>query len=166
MAKAYTGKGDTGYTTTFDGRVLSKDHQIIVAGGKLDALLSALDSANYLNPMYATYLEEISTKLWLISGELSGAAQAVKKEDISELEKKIEVYGQPPDQFVRFTNKGSISLNECRVRCREAESALTPLMRTKTITPEFYAYMNRLSSYFFMLAYTVEKRENIFDKMR
>ncbi len=158
MSKAYTGTGDHGYTRTFDGRMLPKDHTIIIAEGKIDALLSALDLAKQTNPVHTKDLEELTTKLWLMGGELSGAAQAVKKEDVATLEKKIDSYGQPPDHFIRFTKEGALWLNECRVRCREAESAVTPLLRTQTISPEFYTYMNRLSSYFFMLAYAVDKK--------
>lgn len=158
MSKAYTGKGDSGYTTTFDGRMLPKDHEIIIAEGKIDTLLSALDFAKQTNPAHTKDLEELATKLWLMGGELSGAAQAVKKDDVTTLEKNINSYGQPPDHFIRFTKEGALWLNECRVRCREAESALTPLLRTQTVSPEFYTYMNRLSSYFFMLAYTVDKK--------
>ena len=157
MSKAYTGKGDNGYTKTFDGRAVPKDSLIIVAQGKIDALLSSLDLAKCLNPPYLQRLEGIQTKLWQMGGELSGYGQAVKKEDILGLEKLIDECGKPPTQFVRFSKQSSISLDRCRISCREAEIALTPLHRSQEISNDFYVYMNRLSSYFFMLAYTAEK---------
>ena len=149
MKKAYTKTGDSGRTKDCSGRTLAKDDIRIVAGGKIDALQSAMDLALLAarGPAKAI-LKEIQGKLWAEAGP----------KDLGKIERFIDGLGEPPRSFVRFGSLQAIRYNECRVRCRELESACTPLLRARKLRPEAYAYLNRLSSLFFMLACRASRR--------
>jgi ATP:cob(I)alamin adenosyltransferase len=164
MKKAYTKNGDAGFTRDLSGKRLAKDHPVIVLGGKIDALQSALDFVllSAKGPGKAA-LREVQKKLWQTAGELSGAGRAcvpwpVTLRDISALEDFMKTLGEPPRKFVRFDRPRAVAYNECRVRCRELESACTGLLRAQKLRPAVYAYLNRLSSLFFMLAYKESRR--------
>jgi ATP:cob(I)alamin adenosyltransferase len=165
MRKAYTKAGDAGFTQDLSGRRLSKDHPRIVLGGRFDALQSSVDFAllTAKGPVKAA-LHEIQRKLWQTAGELSGACAScvpwpVSKEDVAALEGFMRSLGAPPAKFVRFDRPRAVAYNECRVRCRDLESACTELLRAKKMRPVVYAYLNRLSSLFFMLAYRETRRK-------
>jgi cob(I)alamin adenosyltransferase len=150
MKKAYSKNGDAGYTKDLSGRRLPKDHPSIVLGGKIDALQSAIDLTllDAKGPA-KTMLREVQSRLW---GE-------VGRWDLKRLEDFIDLLGEPPQKFVRFDRPLAVAYNECRVRCRNLESASTPLLRAKKMRPDAYAYLNRLSSLFFMLAYRASRRK-------
>ena len=149
MKKAYTKAGDSGRTKDCSGRSLAKDDVRIVAGGKIDALQSAMDIV-LLTATGKTKaaLREIQSKLW----------QEVGPRDLQRLEDFIDSLGEPPKEFVRFASLRAIRYDECRVRCRDLESACTGLLRAKKLRPAAYAYLNRLSSMFFMLACKASRR--------
>lgn len=166
MRKAYTKAGDAGFTQDLSGRRLAKDHPRIVLGGKIDALQSALDCAllTAKGPLRAA-LQEVQKKLWQTAGELSGACRScvpwpVSKDDVAALEAFMRSLGAPPAKFVRFDSPRAVAYNECRVRCRDLESACTKLLRAKKMRPVVYSYLNRLSSLFFMLAYQASGRKS------
>lgn len=149
MKKAYTKAGDSGRTKDCSGRSLAKDDVRVVAGGKIDALQSAMDLA-LLGARGRTkaILREIQGELWAEAGP----------QDLADIERFIDSLGEPPRTFVRFDSLQAIRYDECRVRCRELESACTPLLRARKLRPAAYAYLNRLSSLFFMLAYKASSR--------
>lgn len=159
MRKVYTGKGDRGVTTDFSGKRIRKDNQIIVTGGKIDALQSAIDTARvHAKQKERRALERIQTKLWQLSAEISHCDQKclvapIVDSDLREIEQQINTLGEPSATFFRFTNTRAIAYNECRIRARELETYLAPFLRKKKLRPVAYRYINRLSSYFFMLAY-------------
>ncbi|MBI4440807.1 ATP:cob(I)alamin adenosyltransferase [Candidatus Woesearchaeota archaeon] len=159
MRKAYTGKGDSGYTKRLDGSSVRKDDAIIVAGGKVDSLLSALDAARYYNPDYAMDLDTVADRLRYLGGELSGGMKQITSSDLTTLEQRIHAIGEPPAKFIRFLALPAIALNECRTRCREAEVALAPLYHAQFVQKDLFAYVNRLSSYFYLLALAAETRK-------
>ncbi|MDD5630367.1 MAG: hypothetical protein PHU21_14985, partial [Elusimicrobia bacterium] len=126
MRKAYSKKGDSGFTLDCSGRRLAKDHPRIILGGKIDALQSALDLAllGARGPAQAV-LREARSRLW---GE-------VDPRDLKRLEGFIDSLGEPPRHFVRFGSVQAVRYNECRVRCRDLESACTPLLRAGRMRP-------------------------------
>ena len=165
MSRLFTREGDAGRTRDFSGRSLAKDDLRIVISGKIDSLQSALDLA-LLTAKGETkaLLHAVQKKLWQSAGELSRASEAcvpwpVTEHDIEALENFIARLGRPPGKFVRFKRRQAIQYNECRVRCRELESACTPLLRAKKLRPAVYRYLNRLSSLLFMLAYEETPRK-------
>ena len=149
MRKAYSRNGDTGFTRGRSGQRLAKDDARVVVGGKIDALQSAMDIV-LLTATGKTKaaLREIQSKLW----------QEVGPRDLQRLEDFIDSLGEPPKEFVRFASLRAIRYDECRVRCRDLESACTGLLRAKKLRPAAYAYLNRLSSMFFMLACKASRR--------
>ena len=159
MKKVYTKKGDTGYTKDYAGRKVAKDHCLIVLGGKIDSLQSSIDLAMmYAKGETKKNLEHIQKKLWQMAAEIAHCDKSclidpVKKEDVAMLEKEINKLGKPPEHFIRFKGWKAISYNECRIRCRDLERHLVQLLRKGKLRPVVYQYANRLSSYFFMLAY-------------
>lgn len=163
--KAYTRKGDLGYTHDYAGKKIPKDDIRIVCWGKVDELQAAIDLAI----LQATgknkqMLERVQTKLWQVSGEIACSPPECVNDPVTEgdlrlLERFIDSLGEPPHTFIRFTTIESIALNECRVRCRNMERNLVKLLRNKTLRPVIFKYVNRLSSLFFMLAYEKVKKK-------
>ena len=157
--KAYTKKGDKGYTHDLSGKKIAKDNIQIECWGKVDELQAAVDLAILQEKgKKMEMLEFVQRKLWQTSGEIACSppecvVDPVTEEDLADLEKFIDSLGRPPHKFVRFNTKEAIALNECRVRCRSLERSLVKMLRKREVRPVVYKYINRLSSLFFMLAY-------------
>ena len=165
MRKAYTKTGDEGYSRDFSGEKISKSSDVIIVGGKIDFLQSAIDLAilKEKNEKNKIFLEKVQKKLWQLAGQISKAptkfiTDPVNDKDLEELENFIDSLGEPPQKFVRFKTEEEIIINECRVRCRELEISLVPLLRNKELNSIIYSYINRLSSLFFMMAYKKTKQ--------
>ncbi len=163
MRKAYTKKGDDGYTTDFSGKKIPKDDIKIVVSGKIDSLQSAIDVV-LLNAKgdHKIFLEGVQKKLWQAAGEIACADKScikwpITEDDVYEIERFTDLLGEPPKKFIRFNTERAISYNECRIRCRELEIYLVKLLRKKQIRPIVSPYINRLSSAFFMMAYKETK---------
>lgn len=161
--KAYTKKGDLGYTHDYSGKKIPKDDIQIICWGKVDELQAIVDLAILqAKGKVKKMLNQVQHKLWQTSGEISCSppecvVDPVTEEDLREMEAFIDSLGEPPEHFVRFNTPGAITLNECRVRCRNLERNLVKLLRKKKLRPVVYKYINRLSSLFFMLAYKRSK---------
>jgi cob(I)alamin adenosyltransferase len=161
---AYTRRGDSGYTYDFSGKKLAKDDIRIICWGKIDELQAAVDCA-ILEARGRTknMLEEVQRKLWQIAGEIACAPSAcvndpVVQNDLTAVEQFIDSLGSLPNTFIRFTTREAITLNECRVRCRNLERQMVKLLRKKQLRPVIFKYINRLSSLFFVLAYKRTKK--------
>jgi cob(I)alamin adenosyltransferase len=163
MRKAYSKAGDQGYTKDYSGKKLAKDDLVIVVGGKIDSLQSCIDMAILQEKgKNKEILELVQRKMWQTAGEISCADEKcvidpVTQKDLDDLEDFIDSFGEPPQKFIRFNTHEAILLNECRIRARELETFLVKLLRRKKIRPEVYAYLNRLSSLFFIIAYKKTK---------
>ncbi|MDO8495266.1 MAG: ATP:cob(I)alamin adenosyltransferase [bacterium] len=159
MDKIYTKKGDRGFTADYSGRRIPKDHILVITGGKIDTLQSAIDLAILKSAKkHKLFLGWIQRKLWQTAGEISCADETciidpITAEDINRLEKYIDSLGKPPQKFIRFDTEKAIIYNEARIRCRELETFLVKLLRAKKVRPLAYQWLNRLSSLFFMLSY-------------
>lgn len=164
MTKVYTKKGDEGTTADFSGKRVPKDDPMIIVMGKIDSLQSAIDVAVLEGGAdHKSFLEWVQRKLWQTAGELSCADEKcvidpVTDGDLVTLEEYIDALGESPKQFIRFNTKKSIAYNEARIRCRDLETSLVKLLREKKVRPAAYAWLNRLSSLFFMLSYTTSHR--------
>ncbi len=164
MAKVYTKKGDQGTTANYSGTRVPKDDPLILVMGKIDALQSSIDAAVLEGgKKHKPFLEWVQRKLWQTAGEISCADEKcvidpITDGDLEKLEQYIDGLGEPPRQFIRFNTKKSIAYNEARIRCRDLETFLVKLLRDEKVRPIAYAWLNRLSSLFFMLSYTTSKR--------
>jgi cob(I)alamin adenosyltransferase len=163
MAKVYTKKGDEGTTADYSGQRILKDDVVIIVMGKIDALQSSIDAAILEGgAKHKPFLEWVQRKLWQTAGEISCADEKcvidpITDGDLEKLEAYIDALGEPPKRFIRFNTKRSIAYNEARIRCRDLETSLVKLLRDKKVRPAAYAWLNRLSSLFFMLSYTTSK---------
>ena len=163
--KAYTSKGDSGFTKDFAGKQILKDEVLVLANGKIDFLQAAIDMAVFLDSgEHKEILQKVQQKLWQAAGEIANCPgdclnAPVTSEDLADLEKYVDSLGEPPRKFVRFTNEKSIWFNECRVRCRELETLIVKLLRNGSLRSEIYKYINRLSSLFFMLGFITSEKK-------
>lgn len=163
MRKVYTKNGDGGFTVDYSNRRIQKDDIVVIVGGKIDALQSAIDLAMLMGEKrHKLFLEWVQRKLWQTAGEISCADEKcvidpITEDDTDKLEKYIDSLGEPPQKFIRFNSEKSIIYNEARIRCRELETLLVKLLRAKKVRPTAYRWLNRLSSLFFMLGYKASK---------
>lgn len=163
MRKSYTRRGDGGLTIDYLKKVLPKDNLRIIICGKIDTLQAALDLAVIKsNKKNRRFLIWIQRKLWQLAGEIAGASlkdlsDPILESDLTKLEQYTDFLGEPPQSFVRFKNDKAIIYNEARVRARELEIELVKLLKKGQIRPVAYAFINRLSSFLFMLAYSANK---------
>ena len=157
--KIYTKAGDEGYTKTMAGEKLAKNDAVVIANGKIDSLQASLDAARLQcaqDESLAQKIDWVQEKLWQSGGEVSlGRTGGIVKnpvtqKDVEKLEGWIDGYceGKEFRQFVRFHSAKAIALNESRVRCREAEIALLPLLN-KRITSETFRFFNRLGDFIY-----------------
>lgn len=158
----FTKRGDQGYTSDIISNRVPKDSPLIRLFGKIDSLQSAVDFAILHSGEEREILNYIQEKLWQSYPAIQSSNKNVKSPisalDLRKLESYIlESLENVPKYFVRFHNIESVALNECRVRCREVESYLTPFLRKKKVEPVFYAYFNRLSSFFYALSLKKEQ---------
>ncbi|MFC1685859.1 ATP:cob(I)alamin adenosyltransferase [Nanoarchaeota archaeon] len=159
MRKAYTRIGDEGYSRNLYGKKVSKGDVSILVEGKLDVLQAALDPAVLQEKgKYRKMLESVQRRLWQVAAQVSCGGKkcsvgGISEREVKDLERFIDLLGEPPQEFIRFRNPRAIVLNECRVRCRELETALFGLLKSKKISKEVFAYINRLSSLLYMMAY-------------
>jgi cob(I)alamin adenosyltransferase len=166
--KIYTKTGDEGTTSRYNGKRVPKDDPVIILVSKVDSLQGALDlaQAHVRDDALLPILDHVQDKLWQTAGELSlgGKGKNVKNEitarDIEALEKHIDKYDQKKKYFTRFRTESAAKLNEARLRCRELEVHLTPLLRKKKVRPEIYRYINRLSDLLYVLACHEQKGED------
>lgn len=161
--KSYTKTGDSGLTKDFAGNTLSKDDPKIILLGKIDSLQSAIDLLILNAPQkYSQVLEEIQKKLWQAAGEIANCSSdcipwPITSQDIQKIEHFADSLGSPPQKFVRFNTLLSVQANEARIRARDLETHAVKFLRSGSLRPEIFQYFNRLSSLFFMLAYSETK---------
>ncbi|SRR3989344_3399845 len=163
--KIYTKIGDGGETMTYGGIKVPKDSWIVDINGDIDALQAGLDTAkiNIDDERLKGIINYINLKLWQLGGEVSlgGIGKNINNpiidEDLELIESYIDSFGEMPNHFVRFNKKGSVYLNEARVRCRVLERNLTQLLRAGFVREAVYKYINRLSDLLFMMSYYLEK---------
>ena len=161
-SKIYTRKGDEGFTKTLAGERIKKNSSVIIANGKIDSLQASLDQAKFTckDKQIRIAIDSIQEKLWQTGGEISFARvggpvkSPVEEKNVVQLEKWIDQLtdGKNFRHFIRFNTPAAIALNEARVRCREAEIALVPLLEGNKIRPVVFKYINRLSDYIYAAA--------------
>src|SRR3989344_1726600 len=151
--KIYTKNGDLGFTKTLAGESVKKNDLVVIANGKIDSLQSSLDCAWLeCGQEMRGQVEWVQEKLWQTGGEVSFARAGgtvkhpVEEKDVELLEKWIDEYceGKEFKHFLRFHNRAAIAFNEARVRCREVERALVPLLDQEKIRPAAFKFFNRL----------------------
>jgi len=162
--KIYTKTGDSGITSLFGGKRVSKADLRIDTYGTVDELNSfiGLLRDQEVNQKRKDILVEIQDRLFTIgsilateSGNTKVKIPSLQEQDIQLLEKEIDAMDAelPPMRF--FVLPGghpSVSFGHvARTVCRRAERLTISLDQAEKVEPLVIKYLNRLSDYLFML---------------
>lgn len=163
--KIYTKTGDTGSTSLFGGRRVSKSDLRIDTYGTVDELNSyiGLLRDQPVNMNRKDQLIEIQDRLFTMGSMLATEAENTKvkiptllETDIQYLEKEIdamELSLPPMKSFVLPGGHPSVShAHIARTVCRRAERLAVALNKQEKIDEQVIKYLNRLSDYLFVLS--------------
>lgn len=159
MADMIRRKGDDGHSH-FNGKKISKDSSMMEIVGAVDSFMASLDFCKlHINDKK---IKDELTEMQMKFGTLAGViVDAIKdtgviftERDLIQLEGKIkEIEPKVPTDFLSFSTEAGCWLNESRVRLRELERRLVPLLKKDDgLNQTYYNFVNRLSVYLFCLA--------------
>ena len=164
--KIYTRKGDSGQTSIWGGRRLSKDEARVEAIGSVDECNGAVGAALACEvpDEIRAVLAAAQGGLFVVGSELmapdrSGSGSRLPRlsdPDVTELEQAIDrIQGMLPE-LANFILPGGTAaaaeLHMARAICRRAERRVTTLARTEGVIPLIPAYLNRLGDLLFVAA--------------
>ena len=170
--KAYTGTGDKGETGIYGGMRVGKENSRVEAYGAVDELNSQLGIARALikNKTLNQILKSLQEDLFTLGGDLaselvSARVPRIGKTHLKKLESVTDEMNADLKPLRRFIlpsgGQAGSQLHVARAVCRRAERRIVALSREESINPEILPYINRLSSFLFVAARTVNKRERI-----
>lgn len=170
--KAYTGTGDEGQTSLYGGTRVGKENQRVEAYGAVDELNSQIGVARALikDKKLALALKTIQEDLFVLGGDLANELVNVKiprigKTQLSRLEAVTDDLNDGLPRLKRFILPGGslpgAELHVARAVCRRAERRIVTLVRAESINPEVLPYINRLSSFLFVLARAINQSEGV-----
>jgi cob(I)alamin adenosyltransferase len=163
--KIYTRTGDSGSTSLFGGKRVSKADLRIDSYGTIDELNSyiGLLRDQEVNRKRKPVLVEIQDRLFTIGSILAAEpgntkvkVPALTEADTEALEKEIdsmEAQLPPMRSFVLPGGHQAVSFcHVARTVCRRAERLVIALDAQEKVDPLVLKYLNRLSDYLFMLS--------------
>src|SRR5690606_21320623 len=163
--KIYTKTGDTGSTSLFGGKRVSKADLRIEAYGTIDELNAhvGLLRDQDVNKKREAILIEIQDRLFTIGsilavepGNTKVKVPALLADDISVLEKEIDTMdAQLPPMRSFVLPGGHPSVSVCHITrtvCRRAERLVIALDAVEKVDVLVIQYLNRLSDFLFMLS--------------
>jgi len=170
--KAYTGTGDKGETSLYGGTRVGKENPRIEANGVVDELNSQIGVVRALvkDDELRRDLKNVQEDLWILGGDLSepivnAKVPRITEQQLARLESVTDKLNAGLKPLRRFILPGGsqagAELHVARAVCRRAERRIVALSRTESINPQIIPYVNRLSSFLFVLARDVNKREDI-----
>lgn len=170
--KAYTGTGDKGETSLYDGTRVWKENPRVEACGAVDELnsLVGVARAHIDDKKLNKILESVQRDLWILGGDLSSplvvaSVPRITKAELDRLERVTDELNSGLPQLRRFILPGGsvpgAELHVARAVCRRAERRIVSLSRIEPINPEMLSYINRLSSLLFVLARIVNKMQQV-----
>ena len=155
--KVYTRRGDSGQTSIWGGRRLSKDHARIEAIGAVDETSAAIGVAAAL--ALPTQLDSVLGRaqrcLFIVGSELmapdrTGGGSALPRldeADVTDLEVTIDSLELDLPELRNFILPGgspvAAALHVARATCRRAERRVTSLSRVEEVVPVVPAYLCR-----------------------
>jgi cob(I)alamin adenosyltransferase len=167
--KIYTRKGDSGNTRLFSGEQVTKDDLRVQTYGTLDEFQAQLGMARAFirDPSLNCILYNIEADVSTACAELasnpetfSGLKRRIGKADADKLEKQIdaliESYGLPKGFIIPGRAPDSAAAHVARTVCRRAERMLVMLNREVPEFDNLLIYINRLSDFLFVLAWSLE----------
>ncbi|NOX90201.1 MAG: cob(I)yrinic acid a,c-diamide adenosyltransferase [Calditrichaeota bacterium] len=164
--KIYTGAGDSGQTSLYGGKRVSKSDLRIETYGTLDELNSFLGllQSKIVNAEVQKILVKIQTQIFILSAEIATPDEkqrlnhkdCIEKKDIEFLEKTIDEISERLPRLKAFIlpgggERGAIC-HVTRTICRRAERNLIRWAEDASIKKEWMVYLNRLSDLLFVLA--------------
>ncbi len=168
--KIYTKTGDTGMTSLFGGKRVSKAELRIDSYGTVDELNSYIGLLRDLevNQKRKPVLIEIQDRLFTIGSMLATEPgndkvkiPVLAETDIQLLEKEIDAMDEalpPMRSFVLPGGNTAISFcHIARTVCRRAERIVIALNSLEPVHPLIIQYLNRLSDYLFVLSRKMTK---------
>ncbi|MGC9158014.1 MAG: cob(I)yrinic acid a,c-diamide adenosyltransferase [Terracidiphilus sp.] len=165
----YTRKGDTGNTRLLSGEVVSKDDLRVQAYGTLDECQAQLGMARSLMRD-----EDLACIVYGIQQDLSSACtelasnpktfanlkRRIGKNEAAQLEKQIDnlvaTYGLPKGFIIPGRSSDSAAVHVARTVCRRGERLIVMLNREVKEFDDLLIYINRLSDFLFVLAWSLE----------
>jgi cob(I)alamin adenosyltransferase len=164
--KIYTGKGDSGQTSIWGGRRLSKDHARMEAIGAVDETNAMIGSAVAIGlpARLGDILRTAQGCLFVVGSELmapdrTGSGSALPRlgdSDVTDLEAVIDALESELPELRNFILPGgsaaAAALHVARGVCRRAERRVATLSRAEDVVPVVPAYLNRLADLLFVAA--------------
>ena len=175
--KIYTKTGDSGTTSLFGGKRLTKDDLRVEAYGNVDELNSLLGTVLSEQPPdnIAKKLLRIQEELFVLGtglaspGILKVKIPRVKKPFITRLEQEIDSWDKNLPKLRNFIlpggSKVGSQLHLARSVARRAERSLAALSQNEKINKNAQIYINSLSDWLFVLARYVNKLEGQEEKI-
>ncbi len=170
--KAYSGTGDRGETSLYGGTRVWKENPRVEAYGAVDELNSQIGVARALikTKKLSQVLKTIQEDLFVLGGDLANELVNAKvprigKTHLDSLEHVTDELNSGLPRLRRFILPGGSvtggQLHVARAICRRAERRIVSLSKVESINPDVLPYINRLSSFLFVLARSVNKRERV-----
>ncbi len=162
----YTRKGDKGKTCLFClGDLVSKSSLKVEILGTMDEINSFLGLVIAFSEGKVLFLKEIQKNLFTIGSILAGARLKFTKNKIKKLEKEIDEIEKILPKLKNFLLPGGSKIGALlfitRAKVREGERLTVKLNEEEKINPQILAYLNRLSSYLFVLARKINLESGI-----
>ncbi len=170
--KAYTGTGDKGETGLYGGTRVGKENPRVEAYGAVDELNSQIGVARALikDKGLNQILKNLQEDLFTLGGDLASElvtanVPRIGKIHLKRLEQVTDEMDSGLERLRRFIlPSGGVAgsqLHVARAVCRRAERRIVALSRAESINPDVIPYINRLSSFLFVAARTVNKTEGV-----
>ncbi|MEM0130044.1 MAG: cob(I)yrinic acid a,c-diamide adenosyltransferase [Thermoplasmatales archaeon] len=165
----YTRRGDKGETDTAYGERIRKDSQLIEWEGTLDELISSIGFSKSVQS-YDDIVSDLTTvqlDLFHLGEEIItlGEGRKLRDDGVKWMEDRISSYLKEIGQIKLFVVPGgsisASSLQLSRAIARRAERRLVELAQRQQVNPNLLQYINRLSSFLFMIAVVNNKRAGI-----
>lgn len=167
--KIYTKTGDTGQTSLYGGKRLSKADLRVEAYGTLDELNSWLGLIK--DEIHGTHikdlLKEIQDRIFTISSHIASDPEKemplpdIFEQDISLLETEIDKMTEHLEPLKFFILPGGhrkvSEIHIVRTVCRRAERMIVSLSEQSQVESIIITYLNRLSDFLFVLARFISK---------
>ncbi len=159
----FTRKGDDGSSSLFKGERLAKDDPIFSVLGTLDELNSLLGVCHAHSPAkekcgkpMRQLIRLAQEDIFIIQAEIAGSSKQMNKEKVEKLESLINELSsqiENPNAFIIPGSELTSSyLDLARTVARRAEREVVALNNQKTLSEHMLRYLNRLSSYLYVLA--------------
>ncbi len=169
----YTGRGDSGNTDSLGCGRIAKDDCVAVSVGDVDELNCAigLAASGIADKRLSDMLTALQDRLFIVGAQIaSGAAlsRKISRADVEWIEGNIQILSSDLPEQKKFVLPGGsqpgAQLHLARAVARRAERSIVTLSKNRGVDKEVLAFINRLSSFLFVAALFVNKKEGVAEK--